>query len=155
MPTVKFSPTRAQVEAYRAVLADRVALIVEIPAKHSKALQDTVWRSVIAGGDLSALSIELRQKYGIATKRAAAIAIHQWSMARVVMENVRRLEIGITDAIWVHSGAGKSPRPSHVAFNGKRFKIATGAYLDGKWVWPGSEPDCLCTSRSVIPGFED
>jgi hypothetical protein len=71
------------------------------------------------------------------------------------MENVRRLELGLTEAIWMHSGAGRSPRPSHVAFSGKRFKLATGAFLDGKWVWPGSEPDCLCTSRAIIPGFED
>jgi SPP1 gp7 family putative phage head morphogenesis protein len=153
--TVKFSPTKASVEAYRAVIADNVALIEEVPATHRKAVQDVVWRSVMRGGDLSMLSQSLHDNYGVSYDRAAAIARYQCNMARVVMENTRHLELGITEAIWRHSGASKNPRPSHVAFNGKRFKVATGAYLDGKWVWPGSEPDCRCTSRSIIPGLED
>jgi uncharacterized protein with gpF-like domain len=151
---IKFRPTPASVEAYRAVLAEKVALSEEIPAQHMQGAQAAVWRCVMAGGDLATLSIEL-QKYGLDYKRAAAIARHQCSMAKAVMENVRRLELGLTEAIWMHSGAGRSPRPSHIAYSGKRFKLATGAFLDGKWVWPGSEPDCLCTSRPVIEGFED
>ena len=93
--------------------------------------------------------------YGVSYDRAASITRYQCNMARAVMENTRCLELGITQAIWQHSGGGKAPRPSHVAFSGKRFKLATGAYLDGKWVWPGSALDCLCTSRAIIPGFED
>jgi len=154
LAAIKFQPTPASVEAYRAVLAEKVALSEEIPAQHRQDAQAAVWRAVMAGGDLAALSKEL-QKYGIVYERAAAIARHQCFMAKAIMENVRRLELGLTEAIWMHSGAGRSPRPSHVAFSGKRFKLATGAFLDGKWVWPGSEPDCLCTSRAIIPGFED
>jgi uncharacterized protein with gpF-like domain len=153
LASIKFNPPRASVDAYRAVIAEKVALIAEIPAAHLKNVEAVVWRAVMAGGDLATLSIEL-QRYGLSNRRAADIALHQWSMARVVMDNARCLALGITEAIWQHSGAAKTPRASHVAFSGKRFRIVTGAYLDGKWVWPGSEPDCRCTSRAVIPGLE-
>jgi uncharacterized protein with gpF-like domain len=66
---------------------------------------------------------------------------------------VRQKELGITKAIWVHSGGGKHPRPEHVAFSGKEYDVEKGAYLEGKWTWPGFEINCRCTSRSVIPGF--
>jgi uncharacterized protein with gpF-like domain len=151
---IKFQPTPAAVEAYRAVLAEKVALSAEIPAQHMQDAQAAVWRAVMAGGDLAALSKEL-QKYGIVYERAAAIARHQCFMAKAIIDNAHRLELGITEAIWMHSGAGRSPRPSHVAFSGKRFSLTTGAFLDGKWVWPGTEPDCGCTSRAIIPGLED
>ena len=53
----------------------------------------------------------------------------------------------------MHSHAGKEPRLSHVAANGKRFDVGKGISLDGKWVQPGEEINCRCTSRAVIKGF--
>ena len=153
--TVAFKPPKAAIEAFRAALSRRVALIEGIDAKQRKGIEQLVWRSVMKGYDMHTLSVGLREKFGFSIDQAASIARHQANMARVVIDNARKLELGITEAIWRHSGAGRSPRPSHVAFNGKRFNIITGAFLDGKWVWPGSEPDCLCTSKSIIPAFED
>jgi uncharacterized protein with gpF-like domain len=153
--TVAFKPPTAAIDAYRAALAGQVALIEGIDRKHLKGVEDLVWRSVMKGYDMYSLSVGLQEKYGFTRDQAASIARHQANMAHVVIDNARKLELGITEAIWRHSGAGRSPRPSHVAFNGKRFNIITGAFLDGKWVWPGSEPDCRCTSKSVIPAFED
>jgi uncharacterized protein with gpF-like domain len=61
--------------------------------------------------------------------------------------------LGITQAIWQHSHAGKKPRPSHVKADGKTFDIEKGMYLDGKWVQPAEEYNCRCTSRAIIEGF--
>ncbi len=58
----------------------------------------------------------------------------------------RQAVLGITHAIWLHSGGGLTPRPAHVAFNGQKFEIAKGAFLEGKWTWPGVEIDCKCVS---------
>lgn len=153
--TVAFKPPKASIDAYRAALAGQVAMIEGIDPKQRKGLEDLIWRSVMKGYDLYRLSRGLQEEYGFSMEQAASISRHQANMARVVIDNARKLELGITEAIWRHSGAGRSPRPSHVAFNGKRFNIITGAFLDGKWVWPGSEPDCRCTSKSIIPAFED
>ena len=86
-------------------------------------------------------------------RRAAFIARDQTNKAKAAIEKARWQELGITEAIWMHSHAGKEPRPSHVAANGKRLNVNKGMYLDGKWVQPGEEINCRCTSRAVIKGF--
>ena len=152
--SVQFKPSPGSVEAYRGVIAENVALIKSIPQQYLKAVQTGVWQSAMRGGDLGTLTDEIKAKYGIAHRRAAFIARDQNNKAKAVIENVRRQELGITHAVWQHSGGGKVPRPEHVAFSGKLFDLKKGAYLEGKWVWPGTEPNCRCTSRAVIPGFD-
>ena len=67
----------------------------------------------------------------------------------------RQVELGITEAVWRHSGAGKKPRPKHVAASGKRYDVAKGMKIGdkGQWVLPGEEINCRCTSESILPGI--
>jgi hypothetical protein len=67
-----------------------------------------------------------------------------------------QIKLGITHAIWMHSGGGKYPRPEHVRASNERlvYEIAKGAFLEGKWTWPGVEIDCKCVDRPVLPGFQ-
>jgi len=115
-----------------------------------------VWQAVMKGSDLGQLSAGLQQKYGVAYRRAALIARDQNAKAKAVIENVRRKELGIKEAIWQHSTAGKEPRPTHVAMDGKRYKLDTGMYdsHEKEYVWPGQLINCRCTSRAVILGAE-
>ena len=71
------------------------------------------------------------------------------------MTRARQDELGITEAIWVHSGAGKHPRPTHVAMNGKKYDVNKGMWDPAvkRWIFPGEEINCRCISRSIIPGF--
>ncbi len=153
--TVKFKPTAASVDAYRAVLAENVNLIKSIPQQYLKDVETQVWQSVMKGGKLSDLTQGIHQKYGVAWRRAAFIARDQNNKAKAVMENVRRQELGITEAIWLHSHAGKEPRPTHVAMHGKRFALKDGMYDSdvGEYVWPGTLPNCRCVSKSILPGL--
>lgn len=153
--TVKFQPTQKSLDAYKAVIAENVNLIKSIPQQYLKDVESRVWESVRSGGDLSTLTKGLQKTYGISYRRAALIARDQNNKAKAVIENVRRQELGITEAIWQHSHAGKVPRPTHVAMNGKKFKLAEGMYDrdEGKWVLPGELINCRCTSRSIIPGL--
>lgn len=153
--TVKFQMTQAAREGYQAVLQENVGLIKSIASEYLTEVQGDVWRAVSQGYDLQALTNKLQESYGVTHRRAAFIARDQSNKAKAVIENVRRQELGITTAIWQHSGAGKEPRPSHVAANGKPFELAKGMFLDGEWVLPGQAINCRCTSRAVIPGFED
>jgi SPP1 gp7 family putative phage head morphogenesis protein len=154
--TVKFQPTRGSVEAYKAVVAENIGLIKSIPQQYAKDVESQVWAAVMKGGDLKTLSDGIRKKYGVAQRRAELIATDQNAKAKAVLENVRRMELGIVEAIWMHSHAGKEPRPSHVAMNGKRYKLKKGMYDkdEGKYIWPGELIRCRCSSRPVIPGFE-
>ncbi len=153
--TVKFKPTAASTEAYRAVAAQQVNLIKSIPQQYLKDVQTAVWEGVMKGSNLSSMTEAIKATYGVTYRRAAFIARDQNNKAKAVIENTRRQELGITEAIWQHSAAGKVPRPTHVAMNGKKFKLSEGMYDSavGKYILPGEEPNCRCISKSIIPGF--
>lgn len=155
--TVAFRPTRGSLQSYRVVAAENVGLIKSIPAQYLTDVQTQVWQSVKAGADMSTLSANLRETYGVTTRRAALIARDQNNKAKAVIENTRRQELGITSAIWQHSTAGKEPRPSHVAMNGRPYKLADGMFdpAENKYIWPGQLINCRCTSRAIIPGYSE
>jgi uncharacterized protein with gpF-like domain len=153
--TVQFQPGPAAVKAYRAVIAEYVGSIPNLRREDLKGIQEAVWSSVMKGGDMAALAKVLREQYGMSVADAASIARDQNRKATALIENVRRMELGITHAVWLHSHAVLNPRPSHKAFSGQIYELKTGAYLDGKYVWPGSEIGCMCLSRAIIPGVND
>lgn len=155
--TVEFKPTKHSVEAYRAVVAENVGLIKSVPSEYLTDVQAQVWQSVNRGADMGTLSQKLQKNYGVAKRRAALIARDQNAKAKAVIENARRQQLGITTAIWQHSSAGKEPRPTHVAMNGKKFDVRKGFFDkdEGEWVLPGQLINCRCTSRAVIPGLEE
>lgn len=153
IPTVQFTMDNRTRAALQAAMQSNVGLIRSIGQQYLSRVEQDVWSAVSAGYDLAQLTQTLRNSYGISERRAAFIARDQTNKAKAVIEQARRQALGITEAIWMHSHAGKTPRPSHVAANGKRFDIAKGMYLDGKWVQPGEEINCRCTSRAVIKGF--
>lgn len=153
--TVRFSPTPAARNAYQATVAQNVQLIKNLPREYYEGIQNSVWSSVMKGQDMGGLAKELRERYHISLRRAALISRDQNRKATALIENVRRSEVGITHAVWIHSHAVKTPRASHLAFSGKIYELKKGAYLDGKWVWPGTEINCMCLSRAIIPGVND
>lgn len=154
--TVAFKPTRKSLEAYKAVVAENVGLIKSISAKYHDDVQGAVWAAVRGGYDLSTLSKDLRKKYGISVNRAALISRDQAAKAKATIENVRRQELGIKQAIWRHSHAGKVPRPTHVAMSGKVFDLDKGMWdsAEGKFVFPGELINCRCSSSPLIAGLE-
>jgi uncharacterized protein with gpF-like domain len=150
--TVRFRPTEHMVSAYRATVAENVSLIRSVPQQFLKDVEGAVWRSALKGGAAYDLSTEIRAKYGVSARRAALISRDQSAKARTTFEQSRRLELGITHAVWRHSSAGKLPRPSHVRMNGQKFDIAKGMWdsAEQKWIQPGELVNCRCTSRAVI-----
>lgn len=154
--TVKFTMTRATNDAYQAVIAENVGLIRSIAEQHLTQVQGEVMRSVQAGRDLGALAQTIERQYGVTRRRAALIARDQNNKATAVIQRVRQQELGIQEAVWLHSAGGKEPRPSHVKAGRERevYKIAEG-WLDphmGKRIWPGELINCRCVSRPVLPG---
>ena len=152
--TVRFQMTPFQQEALQAALAENVGLIKSIGSEYLNRVQTHVWQSVTSGFDLATLSKNLQNDFGVTKRRADFITRDQASKANAVIESARRRELGITKAIWLHSHAGKQPRPSHMKANGKLFDVSKGMYLDGEWVLPGQLINCRCVSKSIIEGVE-
>jgi SPP1 gp7 family putative phage head morphogenesis protein len=148
---VEFKMTPTMRDAFDAHLAENVGLIKSIPAQYLQQVEGVVMRSYSAGRDLQTMVKELKALYPAAAHRAEVIARDQSNKANATVNRARQLELGITEGDWMHSHAGKTPRPSHVAANGKRFKIAEGCLIDGEYILPGEKINCRCTWRAVLP----
>jgi SPP1 gp7 family putative phage head morphogenesis protein len=149
--SVKFKMTAQMNDVMRASMNEQVGLIKSIAQQHLSEVEGLVMRSVAQGGDLSTLSKQLEQRYGVTKRRASLIARDQNSKATATLQRVRQTELGIEEAVWKHSHAGKHPRPSHVAAEGTVYKIKDGLVLDGERVWPGTAINCRCFSKPVLP----
>jgi SPP1 gp7 family putative phage head morphogenesis protein len=152
---VEFRLSRAQNDVLQATIEQNVALIRSIPEQYLRGVEGHVMRSVQSGRKLDDLVKTLREQYGASKRRAALISRDQNNKATASLTRVRAVEIGLTEAVWLHSAAGKRPRPSHVRMNGKKFEVAKGMWDsdERKWVQPGDLINCRCSSRSVVPGF--
>ncbi len=148
---VEFKMTPAVRDAFQASLAENVGLIRSIPAQYLQQVEGVVMRSYSAGRDLETMVKDLKALYPAASHRAELIARDQSNKANAVVNRTRQMELGISEAVWMHSHAGKNPRPDHVAANGKRYKIAEGCKISGEFIQPGEEINCRCTSRPILP----
>lgn len=155
--TVDFRMTPASRDILKATTQQNVALIKSIPQEYLTGVQGDVMRSVQTGRDLASLTRSLQDKYGVTRRRAELISRDQNNKATSAMLRARQVELGITKAIWVHSGGGKHPRPKHVAADGREYDVTKGLPIGdkGQYVFPGEEINCRCVMRSVIPGFSD
>jgi len=149
--SVEFTMTPAMREALKASMAENVGLIRSIPRQYLQQVEGIVMRSYSAGRDLGTMVKELKALYPKASHRAVLIARDQSNKANAVVNRTRQLELGITEAIWRHSHAGREPRPDHVAADGKKYKIAEGCLISGKYIFPGTEINCRCSSAAVLP----
>lgn len=155
--TIPYKLTKAQQDVFKATVNENVGLIKTIPEQYLSKVNGAVTRAIQAGHDVGALKKELEHGYGITERRASLIARDQTRKATAAFTRVRQLEVGATEAIWMHSHAGKQPRPSHVkAGRDKvRYNIAEGWYDpdEDKYIVPGELINCRCSSKTIIPGF--
>lgn len=153
--TVEFKMTRAQRDIVRATVDANVGLIKTIPQKYLNDVRGSVLRSVQSGRKLDDLAKEIEHTYGVTTRRAALIARDQNNKATSALSKARRIELGLFEAVWLHSGGGKHPRPKHVAASGKKYDVRKGLPIGdkGQYVSPGEEIGCRCVSKAVVPGF--
>jgi len=157
---IDFKMNKKMQDIVRATMNEQVSLIKSIQKQHFTQIEGLVMRAVTKGGDLNELSKKIHHQYGVTKRRAALISRDQNNKAVAVFTRAQQLELGITEALWMHSHAGKEPRPTHLANNGKKYDVAKGWYdpdANGKgkgaWIHPGELINCRCVSRSIIPGL--
>jgi SPP1 gp7 family putative phage head morphogenesis protein len=155
--SVEWKMTRAMNDVVQATIGQNVSLIKSIPSQYLNQVEGYVMRSIQTGRDLGQLSTDLQREFGVTKRRAALIARTQNNLATASMTRVRQQEAGITEAIWVHSGGGKEPRPTHLKAgrDRQRYDVSKGWFDPevGKNIWPGELINCRCVSRPVVKGF--
>lgn len=87
---------------------------------------------------------------------AKMVARTQIANFNSLLGKARAQNIGIQKAVWVTS-RDERVRRCHQVRNGKEFDLSKGLYssCDGKWLLPGTDYNCRCTYRYVIPDDED
>ena len=159
---IEFRYTASMNDAVQAAIGQQVALIKSIPAQYLTQVEGKVMRAVQAGRAIGDLAKDIEQSYGVTKRRAQFIAHDQINKSTAVYTRVRQLEAcgPNAEAIWVHSHAGREPRPTHVKAGREkqRYAVATGWHdPDPKvddFIFPGQLPGCKCSSRLVIPALE-
>lgn len=155
--SIAFKPTRESMAAFKAVVRENVDLIKSIPRQYHDQVEKRVYEAVSKGSDLDTLSKQLRKAHDITVNRAALIARDQNAKAKAVIERVRQAELGINRGYWMHSHAGKQPRPTHVEMDNKPYNLAKGFWDrdENEWVHPGQLINCRCTMRPILEGYND
>jgi ribosomal protein L40E len=161
---VEFDPSTVS-ESVKESLRNNIELLGDLGKKHVPQIYKVALRSVLAGRDLRMLSTALIEIAGMSRDRAADIARSLHNKATEQINRERQYSLGITHAIWMYPNAPCMKEPfsscptaadirqdsAHRAANGKKYEIAKGLFVGGKWTRPGVEEGCKCASRSVLP----
>lgn len=155
---VDFKMTSTVRDVFTASVAENVGLIKSIASENLTDVEGILMRSVTVGRDLGTMTQELEKRFDLTRKRASLIARDQNNKATAVITLARQQEAGILKARWLHSSAGKKPRPDHVAFSqgklgGPEYDVSKGALISGEWIYPGQLINCRCVSRPILEGF--
>lgn len=148
--TVRFTNSKRVQDQAQIAIGENTSLIKSVGSQYLDNVRAAVWSSVKDGYDLESLIKQLKHIDGVTDRRAKIIAKDQVAKVNQDFEDARCEELGITEAIWLHSHAGKQPRPSHVKANGTRYNIKQGLYLDGAWTWPAFQINCRCRKKLII-----
>lgn len=157
--TVPFEMTPAMRDIKDATINQNVALIKSIPQQYLSEVEGMVQRSVQTGRDMGQLSDDLQKRFGITKRRAAFISRTQNEMATSAFNKARLMEVGIEECVWVHSGGGREPRPTHVKAGRDKVKFKTSeGWFDPdpkvrRHIQSGELINCRCTQRPVLKGF--
>lgn len=152
--TVEFKMSPAMKDALNAKIQENIDLIKSIPEQYLEKVRNAVWDGYSLGGDLEKLTRDLKHIYPITDARAEFIARDQCRKANAVTNKTRMQELGLKKGVWKHSHGGKHPRKSHEAADGREFDLDKGCLIDGKYIFPGEEPNCRCIFMAVLDNVD-
>jgi len=109
-------------------------------------------RAMTNGESIDSIISQFAAMSGKRRNHAQFTARNQVANFNSIMNKTRAKKLGITKAVWLTSN-DERVRPSHQARQGKEFELSEGLYssIDGKSLLPGTDYQCRCAYRMVIP----
>lgn len=109
-------------------------------------------RTMAEGRSLSEVSAEYSAEASTRKNHAKFIARNQTANFNGLSSKIRAQKLGITQAVWV-TARDEKVRHSHNAREGKIYNLDEGLYssTDGKALYPGTDYNCRCVPRYLIP----
>ena len=152
---IRLNPSRLYNERVQALIQGNVDLIRSIPQDYLERVKVQVNSAVAQGLDRGQLARQLQHGFGVTERRAKTIARDQTNKATSSIAEATDEALGVTEGVWIHVPGRKMSRPTHVAMNGKRFKLSEGLYDPDpkvrRKVKPGELILCACRYRPVWP----
>lgn len=148
--TVNFRNTQRVEDQAKIGLEENIAMIKSVGNQYLDKVRAAVWRSVKNGYDMESLINQLKDIDEVEDRRIKNVAKDQVARLNQSFEDARAEELGITEAIWLHSSAVKTPRHEHVQANGQRYKIDEGIKFSNGWFKPAVDFGCKCRKKLII-----
>lgn len=144
--------SRKERAVFNAIVEQNVNLIKSIASEHLTKVQGIVLRGLETGHDLSQMTDNLEESFGVTERRAALIARDQTAKASNNLSRQRLMDYGVTKGRWMHTASGKTYRDSHVEMDGEIYDIEQGCYDPdyGDYIQPGELVSCHCVCVPVI-----
>lgn len=152
---IKWKNTKEVRNVLNSIRETQISLIKSIPQEHLDKVSGVVQRGIQNGRDVNYITERLRSEFEVTKERARLIANDQNNKATEAIKRARDESIGIKEGIWIHIPGKKTSRKTHIAMNGKRFKLNEGLYDGdvGRNVMCGELVSCYCTYKPVLPNF--
>jgi SPP1 gp7 family putative phage head morphogenesis protein len=155
--------SRKELESTEGLTAQINAITAETAQWIKKLRNDTLqeWtantlRQMAEGKGIDEISSEFDNMVETRKGHAKMVARTQIGTFNSLTAKARAQNLGITKAVWVTS-KDERVRAAHVDRDGKEFDLSEGLYssIDGQHLIPGTDFQCRCVSRFIIPGMED
>lgn len=101
-------------QSMKAHIAENVSLIRSIPAQYLERVQGAVTRAITGGISYKQLVAEVMSFQDKGLRRAELLAQDQVHKISTTCAIRRYEQVGIKRFMWMHSGAGREPRPYHL-----------------------------------------
>jgi hypothetical protein len=148
----KFRTTSVVRECLSATASAVETLVRAIPQTFFDKMQGIVDRAAQLGGRATRVLEEMKVTTKTMRRHVALWVRDQNSRATSALVRIRHEEIGVREAVWVHSGLGEKPRPTHVANSGNKYDVLKGWFdpAEKRYIHPGELINCRCVGRPVI-----
>jgi SPP1 gp7 family putative phage head morphogenesis protein len=155
--------SRKELESTEGLTAQINAITAETAQWIKKLRNDTLqeWtantlRQMAEGKGIDEISYEFDNMVETRKGHAKMVARTQIGTFNSLTAKARAQNLGITKAVWVTS-KDERVRAAHVDRDGEEFDLSEGLYssIDGQHLIPGTDFQCRCVSRFIIPGMED
>lgn len=105
------------------------------------------------GGDQQAIVDAIANNENIPAERAASVLLQITLMTNQAIQRQNMIDLGFTQATWIHVPGEFTSRKTHQGFNRENFDLNVGLFDEDvrRNVFPGELWYCRCVMRGIIP----
>lgn len=138
----------------KSLISQQVQLITGLEEFQYNKINNALQKTIVEKRSLSYFKEQLRspELQLFNEKRIQTIAFNQLHYATNQVNVQKATSLGLDDATWNHppkSVYKTEGRPSHIAADGKHFKLSKGCKIDGERIWPGQKPNCFLSTTKI------